>query len=131
MATAVRRLQTGALVAVALFAGCGHPAERALVDQFFAASRLRDKTAAQSIATVFLDPKDEGLVRQFTISSVTPEEQSGGVVSKNVTIRASVESLEGVKAEKTIFVTMQRRADAAWMITGVTVAAADPSRPPR
>ena len=131
MATAVRRLQTGALVAVALFAACGHPAERALVDQFFAASRLRDRTAAQSIATVFLDPKDEGLVRQFTISSVTPEEESGGVVSKNVTIRASVESLEGVRAEKTIFVTMQRRADAAWMITGVTVAAADPSRPPR
>ena len=80
---------------------------------------------------MFLDPKDAGLVRQFTISSVTPEEESGGVVSKNVTIRASVESLEGVKAEKTIFVTMQRRADAAWMITGVTVAAADPSRLPR
>jgi hypothetical protein len=131
VATAVRRLRTGALFAVALFAACGHPAERALVDQFFAASRLRDRTAAQSIATVFLDPKDAGLVRQFTISSVTPEEESGGVVSKNVTIRASVESLEGVKAEKTIFVTMQRRADAAWMITGVTVAAADPSRPPR
>jgi hypothetical protein len=131
VATAVRRLQTGALFAVAMLAACGHPAERALVDRFFAASRLRDRTAAQSIATVFLDPKDEGLVRQFTISSVTPEEESGGVVSKNVTIRASVETLEGVKAEKTIFVTMQRRADAAWMITGVTVAAADPSRPPR
>ena len=73
----------------------------------------------------------EGLVREFAISNVTPEEESGGVVSKNVTIRASVESLDGVKAEKTIFVTMQRRAYAAWMITGVTVAAADPSRPPR
>jgi hypothetical protein len=131
VATPVRNLQTGAAFAAALFAACGHPAERALVDRFFAASRLRDRTAAQSLATVFFDPKDEGLVREFAISNVTPEEESGGVVSKNVTIRASVESLDGVKAEKTIFMTMQRRVDAAWMITGVTVAAADPSRPPR
>ena len=63
---------------------CGHPAERALVDQFFAASRLRDRTAAQAIATMFFDPKDDGIISQFTISSVTPEEESGGVVSKNV-----------------------------------------------
>jgi hypothetical protein len=131
VSTVVHRLQTAALLALVLLAGCGHPAERALVDQFFAASRLRDRTAAQSIATVFFDPKDEGLVREFTIRNVTPEEESGGVASKNVTIRASVESLDGVKADKTIFVTMQRRPDAAWMITGVTVAAADPSRPPR
>ena len=131
MSIADRTLRIGVLLALAILTACGHPAERALVDQFFSASRLRDRTAAQSIATVFFDPKDQGLVREFTITNVTPEEESGGVVSKNVTIRASVESLEGVKAEKTIFVTMQRRADAAWMITGVTVAAADPSRPPR
>lgn len=119
------------LLAIAALAACGHPAERALVDQFFSASRLRDRTAAQSVATVFFDPKDQGLVREFTIRNVTSEEESGGVVSKNVTIRASVESLDGVTAEKTIVVTMQRRPNAAWLITGVTVAAADPSRPPR
>ena len=132
MLTAVRRLQTVVFLAMAMLtAACGHPAEKALVDQFFSVSRLRDRTAAQSIATVFFDPKDQGLVRQFTIRNVTPEEESGGVVSKNVTIDASVESLAGEKADKTIFVTMQRRPNAAWMITGVTVAAADPSRPPR
>jgi hypothetical protein len=126
-----RTLPIGVLLAIATVAACGHPAERALVDQFFSAARLRDRTAAQSIATVFFDPKDQGLVRKFTIRNVTPEEESGGVVSKNVTIRASVESLDGVTAEKTIFVTMQRRPNAAWLITGVTVAAADPSRQPR
>jgi hypothetical protein len=77
---------------------------------------------------VFFDPKDQGIVRHFTIRTVTPEEESGGVVSKNVTIDAAVESLAGEKADKTIFVTMQRRPKAAWLITGVTVAAADPSR---
>ena len=82
------------------------------------------------MATVFFDPKDQGLVRTFAITSVTPDEQSGGVTSKNVTIRASVESLAGVMSDKTIFVTMQRRGDAGWMITGVTVASA-PSPPPR
>ena len=126
MLIADRALPIGALLALATLAACRHPAERALVDQFFSASRLRDRTAAQSIATVFFDPKDQGLVREFTIRNVTPEEESGGVVSKNVTIRALVESLDGVKADKTIFVTMQRRPDAAWMITGVTVAAASP-----
>jgi hypothetical protein len=129
--TTDRTLPIGVLIAIITLAGCGHPAERALVDQFFSVSRLRDRTAAQSIATVFFDPKDQGLVRAFTIRNVTPEEEGGGVVSKNVTIRASVESLAGVKEEKTIFVTMQRRPNAAWLITGVTVAAEDPSRPPR
>ena len=131
MGTADRKLQLGALLAMTALAACGHPAEKALLDQFFSASRLRDRTAAQSIATVFFDPKDQGLVRRFTIRNVAPDQQSGGVVSKNVTIDASVESLAGVKADKTIFVTMQRRPNAAWMITGVTVAAAGPSRPRR
>jgi hypothetical protein len=130
--TADRRLQTGIVVlAITALAACGHAAEKALLDRFFSVSRLRDRTAAQSISTVFFDPKDQGLVREFTITNVTPEEESGGVVSKNVTIGASVESLAGVRAEKTIFVTMQRRPNAAWIITGVTVAAADPSRPRR
>jgi hypothetical protein len=132
MLTAVRILQTVVLLAMAtLTAACGHPAEKALVDQFFSVSRLRDRTAAQSVATVFFDPKDQGLVRHFTIRSVTPEEESSGVASKNVTIDASVESLAGEQADKTIFVTMQRRPNAAWMITGVTVVAADPSHPRR
>ena len=133
MLNADLRLQIGLLVlfTVTTLAACGHAAEKALVEQFFSASRLRDRTGAQSIATVFFDPKEQGLVRQFTIKSVAPDEESGGVVSKNVTISASVESLDGVRTDKTIFVTMQRQPNAAWMITGVTVPAAAPSHPPR
>jgi hypothetical protein len=125
------------LAAAAAVAACGHPREKKLVEQFFAASRLRDRTAAQSVSTVFFDPKDHGLVRDFTVESVTPEEQSGGVASKNVTLSASVESLDGVTSHKTIFVTMQQKPGAAWMITGVMVAvpapppSRDPSAPPR
>lgn len=121
----------GMLLAMAGLVACGHASEKALIDQFFSNARLRDRTAVQSIATVFFDPKDHGLVRQFAVTNVTPEEQSGGLTSKNVTIRASVESLAGVTSDKTIFITMQRRPDAGWMITGVTVALAAPSRPPR
>jgi hypothetical protein len=129
----------GAAVVLALAPGCGHPREQALVDQFFSASRLRDKTAAQTVSTVFFDPKDQGLVRDFTIDSVGAEEQdeSGGVTTKSVRLSASVESPEGLTSKKTIFVTMQRRPGAAWMITGVMVAvpapppSRDPSAPPR
>jgi hypothetical protein len=130
-------LPSAAITLLATLTACGHPAEKALVDQFFSASRLSDKTAAQAVSTVFFDPKDQGLVRQFTIKDVTPEEVSGGVASKNVTLSASVESPEGVQSQKTIFVTMQRQPGAAWMITGVMVAvpapppSRDPSAPPR
>jgi len=117
-------------------AACGHPREQALVDQFFTASRLRDKTAAQTVSTVFFDPKDQGLVRDFTIDSVGAEEESGGVATKSVRLSASVESPEGLTSKKTIYVTMQRRQGAAWLITGVMVAvpapppSRDPSAPP-
>jgi hypothetical protein len=119
------------LLAMATLAACGHAAEKALLDQFFSASRLRDRTAAQSIATVFFDPKDQGLVRQFVIRKVASEEQSGGVVSKNITIDAWLESLAGVKTEKTIVVTIERRPGGGWMITGLAVAEAAPSHPLR
>jgi len=128
---------SAAIALVMALTACGHRAEKALVDQFFSASRLGDKTAAQSVSTVYFDPREQGLVRQFTIKGVTPEEVSGGVASKNVTLNALVESPDGAQAEKTIFVTMQRKPGAAWMITGVMVAvpapppSRDPSAPPR
>jgi len=130
------RLGAAAVLALSV-AACGHPREQALVDQFFTASRLRDKTAAQTVSTVFFDPKDQGLVRDFTIDSVGAEEESGGVATKSVRLSASVESPEGLRSKKTIYVTMQRRQGAAWLITGVMVAvpapppSRDPSAPPR
>jgi hypothetical protein len=130
------RLGAAAVLALSV-AACGHPREQALVDQFFTASRLRDKTAAQTVSTVFFDPKDQGLVRDFTIDSVGAEEETGGVATKSVRLSASVESPEGLTSKKTIYVTMQRRQGAAWMITGVMVAvpapppSRDPSAPPR
>jgi len=128
-------LAAAALVVAA--AACGHRREQALIDRFFSASRLGDKTAAQTMSTVVFDPADQGLVRDFTIDSVSAEEESGGVASKGVRLSATVESQDGLKAKKTIFVTMQRRPGAEWMITGVMVAvpapppSRDPSAPPR
>ena len=126
----MRGLWLGVLLALSA-AACGHRQETALLDQFFSASRLRDRTAAQSVATVFFDPADQGLVRQFTVRTVTPEERHGDVTTKSVTVGATVESPDGRRAEQTIFVTMERRRNAGWMITGMAVSAPGPARPPR
>jgi len=117
--------------AVVAAMGCGHRAEEAQLDRFFSASRLRDKTALNSLGTVTFEPLDQGIVRRFTIVKVAPVEENGGVSSKNVTLQAAVETPGGDVASKTLFVTMQRSASAPWMITGVTVSSADPSRSPR
>jgi len=124
---AAHRRRLGALVVAAAAVACGHRSERVLVDRFFTASRQHDKTAAQAVATVFFDPGEQGLVRDYAIRNVTPEEESGGVVSKTVTLTAAVEGADGLVGRKTIVVTMQRRQGAAWKITGVAVSA-DPSR---
>ena len=133
----MKRVKRALIVLALAAAACGHPREKALLDQFFSASRLSDKTAAQAVSTVFVDPKEQGLVREFSIKNVTPEEERDGVASKNVTLDASVETLDGLTSRKTIFVTMQKRSGAAWMITGVMMAvpapppSRDPSAPPR
>lgn len=112
-------------------AGCGHPAEDAALDRFFAASRLRDRTALQSMATVTFEPAWQGIVTRFVVTRVTPVEQNGGTASKSVTVSAPIELPDGTIAPRTLFVTMQRIGDAPWMITGVTVAAAPASPRPR
>ena len=50
---------------------CAHDAERALLNQFFAASRLRDLTALQKIATVVFEPARDGIITTFEILQMT------------------------------------------------------------
>src|SRR5438128_5869043 len=62
-----------AIVAVACLASCSR-VEQGVLDRFFEASRLRDRTVLRSIATVAFEPHEQGIIRTFTIVSVSEAE---------------------------------------------------------
>jgi len=127
-------------VAALTLAGCT-ASEQPLLDQFFSASRLRDTTALQAVATVAFEPLQQGIVRTFQITGVTPERIEGGAVTKEATVEALVVMPDGQTLQKTLVVTMWRdenprdprdpspRGSARpWMVTGVRDAPAATTR---
>jgi hypothetical protein len=72
--TSVYLLASMVLAAAALSA-CSSPnaSEENLVRQFFRASGLRDNQTLANFATVSFDPKTEGTVADFEVTSVSPE----------------------------------------------------------
>jgi hypothetical protein len=63
-------------VVVALAAiNCAVASDRMLLDQFFAASRLRDRTALARFATVVFEPRTDGIVQKFVVLKAAPERQ--------------------------------------------------------
>src|SRR5207248_1357939 len=52
-------------VLVALLSACGVRPERSILDEFFAASRLRDKTALAKFSTVTFEPLEQGIVVDY------------------------------------------------------------------
>lgn len=62
------------LVPVALLeVACSRPPEQQMLTQFFRAARGRDNTTAALMSTVTLDPRNQGSVESFKITSVSPE----------------------------------------------------------
>ena len=122
-----RRSAAGLTAAViAISVACTGRMEHALLERFFELSRLRDKTALAPIATVVFEPLEHGIVDQFAIVRVAPEERSGSdqteIAAKEVTVDADVRGPDGKTVKKRLIVTMQRAVnDAAgtWKITGV------------
>ena len=102
-----------------------HGAEHLLLEQFFNASRLRDLTALQRIATVVFEPIEQGTVTQFTITNVV--EQAGGngqAASKQVTVSAPVRLPNDQTVQKTLSLVLQRGdgvTTAQWIVTGFVV----------
>jgi hypothetical protein len=112
----------GILVGSLLALACSsHGAEQVLLEQFFSASRLRDRTALEQIATVMFEPRQQGTVASFTIVKVEDLESSNGMpASKQVTVSAPVRLPDGQTATKKIILVLQRRD--RWIVTGFTVA---------
>jgi hypothetical protein len=109
-----------------LTAACArHGAEHVLLDQFFSASRLRDRTALQKISTVILEPLEQGAVTTFTITGVVDVEGPDGLVqSKQVNVSAPVRLPDGRTAQKTLSVVLERgdrQTTAPWIVTGFVV----------
>ena len=119
--------------------GCAADVERALLTQFFAASRLRDLTALQKISTVVFEPAADGIVTSFDILQLTPVPGPDGVpVSEVASITAPVRLPDGQTVSKTLVVTLERRASGGdrgsspgWMITGFSAGPAASSAPRR
>ena len=113
---------------------CAPAAERTLLTQFFAASRLRDLTALRKVSTVVFEPLSDGIVTSFDISDMTTIQGADGLpVSKDVSISAPVRLPDGRTVVKTFVITMARgrsgpqEPGSGWMITAINERAASPS----
>ena len=114
---------------------CGNT-EQPLLARFFGASRLRDLTALQTVATVVFEPREQGIVRTFDITDVGPEQIRGAATVKDVVVQAPVFMPDGQTVQKTIIITLERARDAAdpwrgWRVVAFRDAAASPPPQPR
>ena len=105
------------MFAVLIATGCSPPAEQALLQQFFAASRLRDRTALQNIATIVFEPREQGTISTFEITNVSAR-RDGGHELKDVTISAPVRLPTREIVQKTLVVTLEKM-NGRWMIISV------------
>ena len=132
----IARALVSSLLVVA-FTSCSSPGEAPLLSQFFAASRLRDRTALQDIASVSFEPNVQGVITSFEVTHVASVAGAGGErESKDVSISAPVRLPDGETVQKSFVVTMTRARAAGntnhwggWMITAIKDASAFPSTP--
>ena len=96
---------------------CSPPAERLLLEQFFAASRLRDKTALQPIATVIFEPREQGTIAAFDITQVATRRE-GERELKDVTFYAPVRLPSRATVQQTLVVRMEK-IGGRWLITSI------------
>jgi hypothetical protein len=126
----VHAISVAAVLVVA--AGCAR-SERPILEQFFGASRLRDLTALQPVASVVFEPRQDGIVRSFEITAVTPERVQQTTAVKEVTVEARVVAPGGETVQKVLVLAMERPIDAGagWRVTAFRAVAASPPPRPR
>jgi hypothetical protein len=124
-------------VALAALAACAPPVEEPILGSFFNASRLRDRTALQKIATASFDPAVQGIITSFSITGVVAS-KAGGRETKDVAISAPVKLPSGEIRQRQLVVTLERDASGGvsgvagrWIVTAIREPAGAPSAPPR
>jgi hypothetical protein len=123
-------------VALAALAACAPRAEEPILSGFFSASRLRDRTALQKIATVSFDPATQGIITSFDITGVVTS-RAAGRETKEVAISAPVKLPSGEIRQEQLVVTLERDESGSiagvagrWIVTAIRDAR-NPSSPPR
>jgi hypothetical protein len=81
--------------------GCTGARERALLDRFFTASRLRDLTALHNVATVVFEPREQGTVLQFDITAIQHHGDD-----EEVSVSATIRTPAGDVVQRTLLVTI-------------------------
>ena len=124
-------------VALAAFAACAPRPEEPILSGFFNASRLRDRTALQKIATASFDPAAQGIITGFNITGVVTS-RAGGRETKDVAISAPVKLPSGEIRRQQLVVTLERDESGSiagvagrWIVTAIRDAAGALSSPPR
>ena len=103
---------------VILSSSCGwSSADEQVITKFFQQSRLYDTTRMANFARVVFDPRVEGVVDRFRITSRSDEELDGNRVRRQATLDTHVRTVGG-EYERTLVVTLDRDETGRWMITG-------------
>ena len=97
-------------------AACTGGPERAVLDRFFQASRLRDLTALENVSTVIFEPRQDGTVLSYEITSIR---QTAGD-SEEVLVSAIVRLPSGTEQQRPLVVTLKRVKE-QWMVAAVHV----------
>ena len=120
----MRRAALIALALAATAAGCAPRPEEPVLAEFFNASRLRDRTALQKIATTIFDPARDGIITGFKVTGVEAR-GAGGRAIEDVSIAAPVKPMDGPTVEKQLVVTLEKDVTGTrsgvkdrWIVTG-------------
>ena len=96
--TTLKVTTTLLLTAVALFdAACSRPPEQQMLNQFFRAARSRDNASVAMMSAVTLDPRTQGSVEDFSITSVGPEQRTP------INLQALLDAAEQARAAEAEF----------------------------
>lgn len=97
-----RRITSGLLLVAAALpllasAACSKPPEQAQLTQFFRAARARDNATLAMMSAVTFDPREDGTVEDFSITSVSPETR------KPIGLKALLDAEKKAKEEEAAF----------------------------
>jgi len=119
------RIAAPALLAGLFLAACSTSAERPLLESFFSAARLRDRTALADVATTAFEPRERGTVLSFDVAAV----RRIGPDGKDVTVSARLRLPDGETTDRALVVSEQL-IGGKWMVTAVKDAPAPASPAP-